>query len=489
MSAQQPHDALDERFADWVDGRLDAQALAELEQEMAQDPELQKAAESYRATVQALQQHLGGEEQPPVDIAQAVGQRLAEPQPTRLRLLPVLASVAVAAAMLLMFLVLQPGSADSVQESAKNDAKAEAPASALVSEEKKSLARAMRGANEADDPRQDRDGFVVFSEGEVDEVTSQTLADLERHIHGVEIKKGNRNEMLQAFAGVQGVDTPVLLVQLGSMTGSLAPEGGADDVTGDAADLGRRRAEVESDLAELPAPVVTEEARESEKVTLGPVTGGKAEVGAVNRDAVVPSAEGRGEYRGPADNVPGANKAPAESPPSPAAPGKEKAGAELSAVKMLQDLQVRQAAAGNVVDSAGLQVQQLQFRPQAQAAKTEGAQSKQVPGAYANQSGDQVFLVQGDRVQVALFIRSLRDLIASQQLPVTEPPLLQTIGGLASQLGLAESADKDQSDKEQQGAGDYFLGADRQKKSQESGTEPTPMAFYLVLRPQRQKAK
>ena len=52
---------LDERFADWVDGRLSPEETRLLEVELAADANLRRAAEDYRSTVALLQEHLDDE--------------------------------------------------------------------------------------------------------------------------------------------------------------------------------------------------------------------------------------------------------------------------------------------------------------------------------------------------------------------------------------------------------------------------------------------
>ena len=48
------HRELDERFADWVDGRLSPIEVERLESEMRADPDLARMAAQYRATVDIL---------------------------------------------------------------------------------------------------------------------------------------------------------------------------------------------------------------------------------------------------------------------------------------------------------------------------------------------------------------------------------------------------------------------------------------------------
>src|SRR5690606_19909409 len=102
-----PRRELDERFADWVDGRLRPAERAALEAEMARDPELQRAAEEYRRSVQLLRSALAPGEYGP-SIADAVLARVgpapaAPPRAWR----PYLASAMAAAALVLVFIVIR----------------------------------------------------------------------------------------------------------------------------------------------------------------------------------------------------------------------------------------------------------------------------------------------------------------------------------------------------------------------------------------------
>jgi hypothetical protein len=93
----------DERFADWVDGRMAPQELAAFERELAADPALAAAAAEYRRTVDRVREGLRGG-LPRVDLLAAVLERIDGPAPARrgLRLLPFLASLAAAAALVLL---------------------------------------------------------------------------------------------------------------------------------------------------------------------------------------------------------------------------------------------------------------------------------------------------------------------------------------------------------------------------------------------------
>ncbi len=102
-----PYGRLDERFADWVDGRLKPSERAALEGEMARDPELQRSADAYRRSVQLVRSALapgdmGG------SLAEAVIAQLkpkASRPPRAWR--PYLASAVAAAALVLVFVVVR----------------------------------------------------------------------------------------------------------------------------------------------------------------------------------------------------------------------------------------------------------------------------------------------------------------------------------------------------------------------------------------------
>jgi hypothetical protein len=93
----------DERFADWVDGRMAPQELAAFERELAADPALAAAAAEYRRTVERVRTGLR-EDLPRVDLLTAVLARIDGSAPARrgLRLLPFLASLVAAAALVLL---------------------------------------------------------------------------------------------------------------------------------------------------------------------------------------------------------------------------------------------------------------------------------------------------------------------------------------------------------------------------------------------------
>jgi len=104
---------LDDRFADWVDGRLDEQARRELEAELSRDPELHRQAEEYRATVQMVREHLTAykathqaHEEPPADLVTGVLQRVRRERSPLFRLVPLVASLSAAAALVLTVFLL-----------------------------------------------------------------------------------------------------------------------------------------------------------------------------------------------------------------------------------------------------------------------------------------------------------------------------------------------------------------------------------------------
>ena len=101
---------LDERFADWVDGRLSPDEARRLEGEMAGDADLRRAAEDYRSTVALLQEHLDDED-PPADLVPEVMERLSRSN-SRLRLLPAAASLAGLAAVVSLMVVFSGSDPD-----------------------------------------------------------------------------------------------------------------------------------------------------------------------------------------------------------------------------------------------------------------------------------------------------------------------------------------------------------------------------------------
>jgi hypothetical protein len=102
---------LDERFADWVDGRLRPAERDALEAELARDPALQREAENYRRTVQLLRGALAPEEMGAsvadsvmTEIGEVARRPLDRRPPRNWR--PFLASLVAAAALILVFAVL-----------------------------------------------------------------------------------------------------------------------------------------------------------------------------------------------------------------------------------------------------------------------------------------------------------------------------------------------------------------------------------------------
>lgn len=97
---------LDERFADWVDGRLEPAELAQLQDELDRDSDLRAAAEQYRATVEMLRTELprDPELEPPGDMVAHVMARLDASPPRKL--LPIFGSLLAAAAMISLVFVL-----------------------------------------------------------------------------------------------------------------------------------------------------------------------------------------------------------------------------------------------------------------------------------------------------------------------------------------------------------------------------------------------
>lgn len=94
-----PRQDQDERFADWVDGRLPAAERERLEREVESDPDLRQRLEDYRATVDWLRSD-PGDERAPAGLVDAVMARVdAEGAASERRWLPVLSSMAAAAAI------------------------------------------------------------------------------------------------------------------------------------------------------------------------------------------------------------------------------------------------------------------------------------------------------------------------------------------------------------------------------------------------------
>lgn len=112
-SDDDPFRDVDERLADWVDGRLPARDRERFEAEMRVSPRLRDEAEAYRRSVQAVQTALRAPG-PRVDLADRVLARLRErpvpASPTRVRApwrpLPILASLAAAAVIVISIVTL-----------------------------------------------------------------------------------------------------------------------------------------------------------------------------------------------------------------------------------------------------------------------------------------------------------------------------------------------------------------------------------------------
>jgi len=97
---------LDERFADWVDGRLSPAERAALEAEMARDPALRQAAEEYRQGVQLVRAALAPEDMGESLAAGVLARIRQDARPPRARR-PLLASLVAAAALVTVFVVLR----------------------------------------------------------------------------------------------------------------------------------------------------------------------------------------------------------------------------------------------------------------------------------------------------------------------------------------------------------------------------------------------
>jgi hypothetical protein len=97
--------SLDERFADWVDGRLSPEELAQLEDELSRDRDLRAAADEYRKLVGVLQSELPAhaELDPPDDLVAQVMKEITPPTPRR-SWIPILGSTMAAAAMFALIL-------------------------------------------------------------------------------------------------------------------------------------------------------------------------------------------------------------------------------------------------------------------------------------------------------------------------------------------------------------------------------------------------
>ena len=98
---------LDERIADWVDGRLSPRELARLKAEFEVNSKLYRAAEDYRESVEQVRRALA-EPEKPVDLTDRVWKEIQVHSARRRlgRVLPFLASFAAAAAIILLFFAL-----------------------------------------------------------------------------------------------------------------------------------------------------------------------------------------------------------------------------------------------------------------------------------------------------------------------------------------------------------------------------------------------
>ncbi len=104
MSEQTP-----ESFADWVDGRLSPEEQSSFETRMREDDEFRQAAEDYRETVRRIRSlRADSDDRSPDDFVDVVMAEVdREAASTRMRnRIPFFASVATAAAMLVLYLVL-----------------------------------------------------------------------------------------------------------------------------------------------------------------------------------------------------------------------------------------------------------------------------------------------------------------------------------------------------------------------------------------------
>ncbi|MBK8100856.1 MAG: hypothetical protein IPK26_27530 [Planctomycetes bacterium] len=110
---EDPFRDVDERLADWVDGRLSSRDRERFEAEMRVSPRLREEAEAYRRSVQAVQAALRASG-PRVDLADRVLAKLRErPAPAVVvrsrapwRPLPIMASLAAAAAIVISIVAI-----------------------------------------------------------------------------------------------------------------------------------------------------------------------------------------------------------------------------------------------------------------------------------------------------------------------------------------------------------------------------------------------
>lgn len=126
---------LDERFADWVDGRLSPAERAALEAEMARDPELRRVADEYRQGVQLVRSALA-----PGDMGTSLADTImaslrAAPAPPSRTWRPYFASLVAAAALFLVFLIVRlipPAGAPTQQDVAAGPMRAPASSAELA---------------------------------------------------------------------------------------------------------------------------------------------------------------------------------------------------------------------------------------------------------------------------------------------------------------------------------------------------------------------
>jgi hypothetical protein len=102
--------AVDERIADWVDGRLDAIQLQRFEAELRVNPALRAEAEEYRRSVEAIREALAGGERVREGFADHVMAAIeGERHARRRRWIPWVGSAAAAAALIGLWLALSRG--------------------------------------------------------------------------------------------------------------------------------------------------------------------------------------------------------------------------------------------------------------------------------------------------------------------------------------------------------------------------------------------
>ncbi|MEZ5962386.1 MAG: hypothetical protein R3F56_00945 [Planctomycetota bacterium] len=139
---ERPEERLDERFADWVDGRLGPAERAALEAEMARDPGLRRAADEYRQGVQMLRSALTPEDMGPSVASAVMAQVRPTARPPR-AWRPYLASLIAAAALVLVFVTVRsipPAGEPSQQDVATGSTTA--PGDSFFVQELKQVGRA-----------------------------------------------------------------------------------------------------------------------------------------------------------------------------------------------------------------------------------------------------------------------------------------------------------------------------------------------------------